>query len=216
MKEIALPPWFQSAILTALIAFIGYFAKSILTWLNGHRLDARGRKTKLIELYSLLRATRSAYLQQCKNRDSLYEVLSKKYSDLSSLTIGYDEFFSKLFEEMNSQEKETHSIIRAFTEYTLQPLNENILKWLQSDTFFKSRNWSKNKQLCKLAHQLMQLEAHLYLWQAKFSVWIPDHPEHSLVYLADEKDQGISFPAEVDELVGHLLQKQSLNYYLYF
>jgi hypothetical protein len=34
-----------------------------------------------------------------------------------------------------------------------------------------------------------------------YEIWIPDYEEHALVYLADERRQGIGYPAGLDETV---------------
>ena len=35
------------------------------------------------------------------------------------------------------------------------------------------------------------------LWHAKYEAWIPNHPEHALVYMADEKHHGLGFPGAI-------------------
>jgi hypothetical protein len=58
----------------------------------------------------------------------------------------------------------------------------------------------------RFASELRTLESHLRLWEAKYQEWIPEHPEHALVYLADEEAHGIGFPKNIDTLVDELLK----------
>ncbi len=50
------------------------------------------------------------------------------------------------------------------------------------------------------------LEAHLLLWLAKYRIWIPDHPEHALVYMADEEKLGTAFPYGIEGKIRALLR----------
>lgn len=59
----------------------------------------------------------------------------------------------------------------------------------------------------RLADKLAALEVHLQLWQAKYSVWIPENLTHSLVYLADEEEHGVGFPRGIENDVQELLKK---------
>ena len=52
-----------------------------------------------------------------------------------------------------------------------------------------------------------QLEIHLLLWRAKFEYWIPNNPEHCVVYMADEKKHGLGFPPKTDDAVETVLQE---------
>jgi hypothetical protein len=75
--------------------------------------------------------------------------------------------------------------------------------WLKNDTYFKAQKQT-NSNLGILAEKLAQVEIHLLLWEAKYQLWIPDHPEHALVYLADEKEHGIGFPKGIDEVLSKI------------
>jgi hypothetical protein len=48
---------------------------------------------------------------------------------------------------------------------------------------------------------------HLRLWHAKYEAWIPGHPRHALVYLADEEQHGIGFPGGLDQVVDEVLRE---------
>jgi hypothetical protein len=36
-------------------------------------------------------------------------------------------------------------------------------------------------------------------------MWIPHHPKHALVYLADEKKHGVGFPSGIEVLIKSVL-----------
>lgn len=206
MQEVQ-PIWLYTILVTAIVAMLGYLSKLVIDWINKLRTDSRLRKSKLIELHSLLLASSVAFNEQCRHRDKLYNDLGQQYPEVLKETEGYDQFFSDVYDRMNKAEKEIHLLIRAITENTLRPLNKLILCWLQTDIYFKSKIWSKSN-LFELSKKLRTLEAHLYLWEAKFLIWIPDKPEHSLVFLADEKNHGIGYPKGIEVIVEQILEKK--------
>jgi hypothetical protein len=72
------------------------------------------------------------------------------------------------------------------------------------DRYFRAFSPSHHR-FGSLAHFLAQLEAHLILWVAKYEAWIPDHPQHALVFLADEERQGVGFPENGTVILAALL-----------
>ena len=52
---------------------------------------------------------------------------------------------------------------------------------------------------------IAELQTHLILWNAKYDIWITDHPERALVYMVDEQAHGIGFPSGIDEAVTNSL-----------
>jgi hypothetical protein len=58
-----------------------------------------------------------------------------------------------------------------------------------------------------LSAKLNHLESHLYLWIAKYNVWIPGNKKHSLVYLADEAHHGKEFPFGIEGVLNTFLEK---------
>jgi len=200
-----IPEWLGVAIIGAVIAALGYVVKLIIQWIIDVRNNSRDRRARLIELLSLLQASWAAFNVQVKNRNQLYEYIYKRKKITFSTDEGYEDIFSKEYNTMEPNEKELHSIVRSITMYTLKPLNDKTLEWLQKDTYFKARN-DKNNNSAVVAKKLIQLEAHLYLWQGKYNIWIPDNPEHSLVYLGDEKVHGLPFPTNIEESIRKLLK----------
>jgi len=75
-----------------------------------------------------------------------------------------------------------------------------MLAWLKADVVFKSGIAPVRWQY-ELARTLFALEIQLMLLRSKFKVWMPNHPEHALVYMEDENQHGLGFPSvrEVEE-----------------
>ncbi|MGB2930865.1 MAG: hypothetical protein WBE08_06740 [Methyloceanibacter sp.] len=119
--------------------------------------------------------------------------------------MGYEETLALGYSGLSNTERETHSIIRAMTEHIVYPLNLQLLDWVREDTYFKACRGKG--PYGELARRLGDLETHLLMWKAKYEVWIPKQPTHALVFLDDEKEHGIGFPAGIDDLVGQILSR---------
>jgi hypothetical protein len=127
-------------------------------------------------------------------------MVHEKHPDLAGTEEGYERTFSKAYKVFTPEEKELHAIIRSITIHSLCTTNQSLSDWLKNDTYFKAQRPSKGIY-GELAMQLATLEAHLILWHAKYETWIPETPEHALVYLADEEKHGVGFPSGIDEIV---------------
>ena len=75
----------------------------------------------------------------------------------------------------------------------MRSINLAVSEWLKSDVLFKT-GVVESQRNRRLAESLFALEIHLLLWHAKYEAWIPNHPEHALVYMVDEKQHGLGFP----------------------
>jgi len=195
------PEWFGSAVIGAVIAAIGYVAKLIIELFQSYLDKSRLQRSKLIELQSLLNASRVAFIIQRQHAENLKDMISKNHPKLplqDSSTI--EEKISAHYGSFNAEERELHAIIRSISINALYPTNKTTLKWLTADTFFKVK---KNE----LAKKLVLLESHLILWFAKYKTWMPEHPEHALVYLNDEKNHGLGFPSGIENLVEQEIEK---------
>jgi hypothetical protein len=166
----------------------------------------RQRRAALVQLNALLRATAVTFTVQQQNVGRLIDSIERRQAKTPSLAKGYEQFLSDAFESMNAEERELHNIIRAMTVHMMRPLNQAILKWINGDTYFKSYSgWGDFGQL---ARNLAALELHLLMWNAKYEAWIPERPNHALVYLADESEHGIGFPNEIGIVLGRILTRQ--------
>jgi hypothetical protein len=119
---------------------------------------------------------------------------------------GVEKRFTAAYKKFSPTEKELHSLIQSITVHSLKPTNEAMAKWLKNDTYFKAQRLDDSLS-GRLASQLFDLEAHLLLWSAKYEAWIPGHPEHALVYLADEERHGVGFPKGIDSVIEEAIGK---------
>ena len=203
MTLATLPSWFGTAVLGAVLATVGFVAKQLLEWLGTVRKGARERRARLVTLLSMLNATAAIFRAQAKLRDRLTDLLDQR-SSAEPASHGYERSLTLAFQSMTPAERELHDLVRAYTIHGLQPLNEAILAWLAADSDFKlNRSWRTTRKA--LARQLGALETHLLLWRAKYLVWIPDAPEHALVYLGGEERHGVPFPTGVERTIERTL-----------
>jgi GH35 family endo-1,4-beta-xylanase len=163
------PPWLGAAVAGAVVAALGYVAKSAFDVVAALRAEQRARRARLIALRSLLRASLVTFKVQ--------------------------------------QEKAVELIERGYSVVTQQDVNEAMLKWLDGETYFTGQTF-EDAEYARLATLLPQLHAHLLLWRAKCRMWIPDHPEHALVYMADEAEHGLGFPTGLDDAVDEVLKRR--------
>lgn len=192
-------------VFTAIIGAIGWFWKTIYDWREQRRQLSAERLASLQQLSTLLDTSRRVFEIQAKQRNRLLELLKKNHPDKVDTSAGYDAVFEKLYDEFTPDEKELHGVIRAMTVNAMRKLNLDISDWLKGDDSFKTRAVSIRKQ-DDLSDQLRKLELHLALWHAKYQYWIPEKLKHALVYLGDEKEHGIKFPTEVEEVVDEAIQ----------
>ncbi len=199
--------WAQKAVLAACIALLGYIGKGIVVWCGQVRRAERKRRSRLVELLAIIRAGDTAWKVQCEKRDELNALIAARVPALVKANPSFDRQFALAFPDMAPAEHELHEVVRAYTVHAFRPLNKALLKWLSIDTEFRVGKSSRDPKHPSLAQYLAELEAHLLLWQAKFTAWIPAHPEHALVYLNDEEKHGTPFPEGGAALVANALSK---------
>jgi len=175
--------WFSAAVLGALIAAVAYLLKSIQAWVNDILEARRLRRAELVHLQALLRAARVGFLVQRKHAQDLFESIRERIN-LPPARASLEQIFSTQYESLTAQEKTRHSIIRAMTEHLLRPVNLSLLEWVRRDTYYGSQKGTR------LAERLAWLELHLLMWHCKYETWIPDQPQHALVFLDDEDEHG--------------------------
>jgi hypothetical protein len=202
---VKVPEWLGAAVIGALVAALGYVGKLIIESWQGIREAQNARRARLVELQSTLRAAWVSFAVQNNHAKRLLLMIQETHPDLIATEEGYERMFSKAFKVFTPDEKELHAIIRSITVHSLRSTNESLSNWLKSDTHFKSQKRSQGI-LGELAEKLAALEAHLILWHAKYEAWIPDNPEHALVYMADEEGHGVGFPSGIDEVVRKALE----------
>ncbi len=202
-----IPEWVGVAILGAVFAIAGYIGKSTVDWWQEKQKERAATVAQLQTMQSLLSASRAIFDLQQIQLERLMTLLEKSHSKEYHGSNGYEEIISRCYATMNEQEKELHGIIRAYTEHSLRKVNHTMSDWLKADTTFKTGNVPSVRRR-ELASELIALEIHLLLWQAKFESWVPRHLEHALVYMADEKAHGLGFPGERESVENGITVKQ--------
>jgi hypothetical protein len=115
-----IPAWLGAGVVTAAVATLAYIAKAVLERVSTTLKERRQRRAALVQLGSLLRATAVTFLIQRKNVDRLCEAVKKRRKRKApSLDRGYEQFLSKAYPAMISEERELHTIIRAITEHMM-------------------------------------------------------------------------------------------------
>jgi hypothetical protein len=79
-----------------------------------------------------------------------------------------------------------------------------MLAWVRTDVEHRTVREGTEDQ-AKFATLLNQLDSHLLLWFAKYEAWLPNQPNHALVYLDDEEQHGLKFPHGIEEMLGVVL-----------
>jgi hypothetical protein len=192
--------WSDATVLGAVFAALGFVGKLLVDELMQWRKTVRARQASLVRLQSLLLASRRVFELQAELRDRLCDELTATQRDLPATS--YDEILSRGYARATEEQKLLHGLIRQYTISALKPLNRLMCDWLLADDYYKLANHKGD--LAELALHLRTLDAHLILWLAKYDHWIPNHPEHALVYMADENMHGAGFPNGIDLLVGRL------------
>lgn len=205
-----IPEWIGTALLGAVIAALGYVAKLAVEGLHAWRHERASQLSRLLELASLLHASRAAFRSQRQLVTRLEESLRAGQTLPSAPDQGFERLFSDAHEHMSDQQRELHSLIRSMTEHSILPLNVALSAWLAADLNYRTARGAQGMR-GELAGLLNQLDTHLRLWHAKYQGWIPGHPRHALVYLADEERHGLGFPHGLDELVDRVLRDMDAN-----
>jgi hypothetical protein len=193
----SLPEWLLTPLVAAIIAAVGYVSKLAIEEVAQWRSIRRERRSKLVELQSLLLATREIYQIQNELIQRLCDEIEPTRPGIKRQS--YDEILAAGYVRMNEQQRLAHGLIRAYTTNAMRPLNLAMIDWLAKDTYFKGKTGSGSAD--DLATNLQTLEAHLLLWRAKYDFWIPERPERAIVYLADEHTHGVGFPRGIERVI---------------
>ncbi len=183
----------QVAAVGAAFAVAGYVGKSVVDWWQEKRKKRSGTIAELQNLESLLKASDALFKLQQEQAKNLTAMLKKNHPKEFDGNEGYDDAMTRCYSVMNSQERELHGIIRAYTEHSLRKVNQAMSDWCSADKAFKTGIMPSTRKR-ELAEELFALEIHLMLWHAKYESWIPNCLEHAMVYLDDEKKHGLGFP----------------------
>jgi hypothetical protein len=191
----SMPDWLATAVIGAVFAVIGFAGKSLVDWWQEKRKEHAATIAQLQSLQSLLNASRALFILQQSQVKRLMEMLERNHVNEFQGNNGYEDAMARCHAVLNDEEQELHGIIRAYTEHSLRKVNQAMSDWLKADATFKAGIMPGTRSR-ELAKALFALEIHLLLWHAKYESWLPGHPEHALVYMADEKAHGLGFPTD--------------------
>ena len=195
-----------AGLIAGVAGILGYLGKSLHDYLKSRRSGRSTLMVKLKELSALLEESHSLFAAQNEQARRLIEMLEESHPDQFDEDAGFEEIFSKLYDDFTPEESKLHAIIRSITVSPQKRVNQSMSDWLKDDLFFKSPT-QRTTVRQKLADRLRVLELHLNMWHAKYNTWIPDNPKHALVYLADEEKHGVGFPAGIEEIVDSSLRE---------
>jgi len=125
------PFWAAPALLAAVIAALGFVGKMAVDLFLRLQEATRDRKSRLTELYALLRAGDVAFAVQRELRGRLADQLKSRLPETADLPRGFDRLFVATYAAMNEEERQLHSLIRTITVHTFRPLNKSLLEWLR-------------------------------------------------------------------------------------
>ena len=174
---------------------------------------ARSRKRRLAaiesleELKSLLAEAWSTVQSQNSHRNRLHELLLERHGESVRTGLGYDEDFFRMYNRMNEEEREIFRLIRGLTKHGLFKANTRISSWLDSNRSIKRVFGKKTPTIENLDQDLSQLGRHLTEWFSKYHSVFAEDPNRSLVYLADEKEQGTGFPTRIRKSIDQALME---------
>jgi hypothetical protein len=199
-----------AAVIAIVATAFGYVGKNVYEFVKQERLESRARLASLHHLDSLLRSQFALYKTQLSLREKLFEQLLRK-KRITGIDQGLEDAFSKAYSSFDPEDLELHRIIRGLTTFGLARVNTGMSVWLEKDTEFKTAAVECSLRDV-LAAQLRTLEVHLIMWNAKYNDWIPECPNHALVYLHDEKEHGIGFPTGIEDTIEQTLEELTSKY----
>jgi hypothetical protein len=154
----------------------------------------KSRRLRLAELRSLLRRSKTLFVDQVVLREQLMDEIRRNHPDFQPSRPGYEYWFSEAHSLMSSDELRLHQMIAGYTEDDIVPANQALRRWIADN-----RDLIEGRE--DLGRELDLVEQHLDGWFVKFNRVYRAEPSRALVYLADEDDLGPRFPQDVDAVV---------------
>ena len=167
--------------------------------------DAEKQKhiTYLEELNNFLSLSKSIIRTQNEQRNRLYSEIHSKVNGSSS---NYNDIFSRYHPEMNANQKEIFDLIRKLTAISLVDVNNKMSLWLEEHPIHELIPESSTSTIM-LETNLLQLSIHLTEWFNTHENVFKDDESQSLIYLKDEKQQGIGFPNQLEPTIVRVVQE---------
>jgi hypothetical protein len=159
---------------------------------------------KLKELKTLLDESWATFVTQGQQRNRLSDMLLSNHPIPSHK--GYNDLFYQLHDDMNQEEKELFQIIRGTTMGSVYRVNEKLRKWADDNPVYRLLPKSTPSR-DRLEEELLQLKVHFGSWFSKYELVFLKDERQSLVYLADERRQGIGFPKQLGSVVDQTISE---------
>jgi len=209
-----IPEWLGGAIVAAIIGSVGYLYKNNRDAREKSRQEAKEialRETqrtttaveRLEDLNRLLEESESLFVSQNFQRNRLTNLLFSRLKDESALSLGYDQFFFQSYEQMIPEELELFTLIRGLTLHSMHASNARLRDWVDNNKGIRQLSGRASTAIATLDNDINQLKTHLSMWFTKYEEVFVKDERRSLVYLGDEKNQGVPFPTSIKR---HLLE----------
>src|SRR5215207_3781008 len=101
-----IPAWLGAAVVTGIIAAIGYVAKQIVDWLATARATKANRFARLVDLQSLLRAGRVIFAIQNDHAQRLLTMIQEHHGDQVAKDKGFERTFAMAYSYLTPEEQE--------------------------------------------------------------------------------------------------------------
>jgi hypothetical protein len=202
----SIPQWLGAAVIAAVFGVFGFLGRKLFDAFEERRTRNIKAIAKLEELEKLLDQSFSTFKNQNYLAQRLMQALRSKYGDKVTPGIGYDETFYQFYEVMDNEQRELFSLIRGTTLNSMHNLNEKLKQWADENSARQlAGEISPNVKYLDI--QLAQLRDHLNAWFDKYESLFKTSERRSLVYLGDEKQQGVEFPHDVSTALDALLRE---------
>jgi|WetSurMetagenome_2_1015567.scaffolds.fasta_scaffold193742_2 hypothetical protein len=198
-----IPEWIVTVIVIPIFGAVGFLLKGFLAKRSEKRIVADTNISNLESLIKSLHASQEIFIVQRTLNFRLLNLLETRFPGQIKNNDGFEKNFTNFYDKFNKEEKEWHSRIRSLTENSLHSLN-NDAKELASKLKPELFNIDEEKRK-ELQDWLKKLDHHLNLWLALYESWIPENPNHSLVYLNDEQKIALGFPLGIETFLEEIL-----------
>jgi hypothetical protein len=193
-------------LLSAAFAVIGYFGKDIYEHLKAKRAARAEAIAQLEDFQNLLEQSTSTYRSQNYLAQRLSSLLHTEYGYETTLGVGYDDLFYRMYDSLDAEQRELFDLIRGMTENSMHNLNAQLLSW-SSERSGYSLIGTVSHAVAEFDPQLDTLRMHLNQWFDKYKSVFQHDERRSLVYLGDEKRHGVSFPMRLRGALDALLDE---------
>jgi hypothetical protein len=150
------------------------------------------------ELLFYLEAAWNGFVNQCRIRDRLVELVEKNHDLTPYKGYEYPQLFAILYPEMNEEERSQVYFMRGITQNTLYKYNSKVVQLLD-------RYPDLNREL----PELKQLQAHFNFWIARYNSVFQKQEEMCLVYVGVEDNK--PFPKGIEAMIAGRIKEIENN-----